>query len=272
MSDRPPSATPKYVSVHRLDGRSHPVNLHETTPYPIRCNKEDAISLASQIQQQLTGPDPEGMSTGPGPLSPAIRELRYWKSERAWFVGFNYSDTMNPKSRGNLMRYREIERAAGQALARASGHALPAGEVIEACTLQGFKLDPIPPEFWKALLIEPIPTTAPTTGESQTPASQAPPTDPLRATLALLKGSSKGRSLIKHLGALTDRRMTLKMVIGHFDLKGKDPSPAQMVNRAPAAKQLVRRTAEKLVARKAPLRLDYDWDRDDIRLVDQKQG
>src|SRR5262249_2098374 len=120
------------VSVHRLDGKSYPVNLDETIPYRIRFKAREAISLGSRIQRSLTGPDPAGISPGTGPFSPALRDLRYWKSERAWFVGLNYTN-LNPKSRGDLLRYQEIDPKDGRALARASGHGLPPEEATQPC-------------------------------------------------------------------------------------------------------------------------------------------
>jgi hypothetical protein len=87
---------------------------------------------------------------------------------------------------------------------------------------------------------------------------------PLERTLKLLKGSSKAKSLVKFLHGETDWRSTLREVTRRFYTKGREPT----ADRLESARQQIRRTAERLAARKAPLRVEYDWDRDEISLVD----
>jgi hypothetical protein len=86
----------------------------------------------------------------------------------------------------------------------------------------------------------------------------------LERTLARLKGSSKAKSLVRFLHGQTGQKATLREMTRRFYSKGREPTADQQE----PAKQQIRRTAKTLAERKAPLRIEYDWDRDEISLVE----
>jgi hypothetical protein len=87
---------------------------------------------------------------------------------------------------------------------------------------------------------------------------------PLERTLALLKGSSRAKSLVKFLHGQSDWKATLCEFTRRLYSKGREPTAALQ----DTAKQLIRRTATTLAGRKAPLRIEYDWDQGQISLAD----
>jgi hypothetical protein len=87
---------------------------------------------------------------------------------------------------------------------------------------------------------------------------------PLAITLKILQGSSRAKSLVKFLHGQKGRKATLLEVTRRFYCKGREPT----ADRQGTAKQQIRRTAQTLAERKAPLRIEYDWDQDEISLVD----
>jgi hypothetical protein len=89
---------------------------------------------------------------------------------------------------------------------------------------------------------------------------------PLEKALHILKGSSKAMGLVKYLYEQTGWKATLREVTRHLYIKAKVREPT--AGHYKAARQLIRRTAKTLARLMAPLRMEYDWDRDEIRLVD----
>jgi hypothetical protein len=99
------------------------------------------------------------------------------------------------------------------------------------------------------------------------PAAVAPIEEtPLSRTLHILKGSSKAKNLVKYLHEQTAWKATLREVTRRLYIKveGREPTAGHYN----AAKQLIRRKAKSLAGDKAPLRIEFDWDRDEISLVD----
>jgi hypothetical protein len=92
----------------------------------------------------------------------------------------------------------------------------------------------------------------------------------IERTLGILKGRSKGKTLVKLIDEQPDRKVTLKMVISRVYLSGRDPTPSQMLTRSFTAKQLIRRTTEALCGLESPWRMEYDWNQDEIKLVELK--
>jgi hypothetical protein len=103
--------------------------------------------------------------------------------------------------------------------------------------------------------------------ESVEPAAAGVPTEAtlLERTLHILKRTSKAKPLVKYLHEQTEWKATLREVTRHlYCKKGREPTIWQQTK----ARQQVRRTAKTLGECQAPLRLEWDWDRDEIRLVD----
>jgi hypothetical protein len=86
---------------------------------------------------------------------------------------------------------------------------------------------------------------------------------PLEITLDLLKGTSKAKTLVRFLSEQSTGKATLKAVTRRLYSKGHEPTTKQQAK----AKQQIRRTAKALDELKAPLRIEWDWDRDEISLV-----
>src|SRR5262249_30689060 len=99
--------------------------------------------------------------------------------------------------------------------------------------------------------------------ESQAAAVVPVEESPLETTIKTLKGSSKAKSLVKFLDEQTSRKATLRAVTRRLYTRGREPTAAQQET----ARQLIRRTAEKLDRLDAPCRVRWDWDRDEIELV-----
>jgi hypothetical protein len=87
---------------------------------------------------------------------------------------------------------------------------------------------------------------------------------PLSRTLDILRGTSKAKNLVKYLHEQTAWKATLREVTRCLYSKGHEPTAGHYK----AARQLIRRTAKSLAAGKAPLRIEYDWVRDEISLSD----
>jgi hypothetical protein len=97
------------------------------------------------------------------------------------------------------------------------------------------------------------------------PASSVPTEGTLlERTLEILKGSSKAKSMVKFLHGETGHKTTLREVTRRYYSEGREPT----ADRQETAKQQIRRTAKTLAERRAPLRMEYDWDRDEIELVE----
>jgi hypothetical protein len=112
---------------------------------------------------------------------------------------------------------------------------------------------------------------APTPSEIVNPTDREPATavmpieeTPLARTLRLLGGSSKAKSLVKFLDKQPARKATLKELTRQLHSRGHEPTRSQLCT----AKQLIRRTAATLDQRKAPLRIQWDWDRDEIEMAE----
>jgi hypothetical protein len=107
-------------------------------------------------------------------------------------------------------------------------------------------------------------------------ASAPPPAQPEAAegetpfdrTLSVLKRSPKGKNLVKFLFEQAHRKATLRSVTRHLYSKGREPTIPQQEK----ARQLIRRTAKTLSQsrRKGLLRIEWDWDRDEIALLEPK--
>src|SRR5262249_38685333 len=94
--------------------------------------------------------------------------------------------------------------------------------------------------------------------------SQESTPNPLDQSLKVLKGSSKAKALITFLFQQSNRKATLLDVTRHLYGKHREPTRFQLSN----ARQLVRRTAAKLDASDAPLRLEWNWS-EEIELADR---
>ena len=101
-------------------------------------------------------------------------------------------------------------------------------------------------------------------GESNLPEAPTCP-GPLNQTLEKLKGSSAAKDLIRFLAHQTDQKATLVDTARHRKRGRREPTRTDIKS----TMQQVRRTAETLALRGAPLRIEYCWIQEIIRLVDR---
>jgi hypothetical protein len=103
-----------------LDGRLHDLDLDQARRYPIKPTPAGLVAVARLERALLGSVDPLTML--PTPLRPQIQELLRLTDPALWIVSFRYGRL---PARLSALRYREVERSDGLAVARACGHAVP---------------------------------------------------------------------------------------------------------------------------------------------------
>jgi hypothetical protein len=98
-------------------------------------------------------------------------------------------------------------------------------------------------------------------GQAPPPSEPEQEATPLEQTLTKLKRTSVAKTLVKYVDAQAGGRTKLDPLVRHLN-KGREPTSPMREK----TKQLVRRTAALLDERAAPLRLEWDWNRDFIEL------